>query len=108
MKRVKRIFEHYKRVLGLEDVKLGFRDYKTKIASCSLKRRKITLSMKLLGMDDSVIRYIILHELLHLKLNSKFHGVEFHKLLEEFLTKGDVEKARVIVLKEILKRDSDD
>lgn len=46
MERVKRIFEHYKKVLDLEDVKLEFKDYKTKVASCSLKRKKITLSTK--------------------------------------------------------------
>lgn len=103
MERVKRIFEHYKKVLGLEDVKLEFKEYKTKIASCSLKRRKITLSTRLLNLDDSVIKYIILHELLHLKLNSKYHGNEFHKLLEKFLTKEDVEKARAIVFREVLR-----
>lgn len=104
---VKELFEQYKKVLGLKDVKLEFKDYKTKVASCSLKTRRVTLSTKLLGMEEHVIKYILLHELLHLKLNSKFHGEEFHKLLEDFLTKEEVEKARAVVLKEVLRRDSD-
>lgn len=100
--RVKKIFEWYKELLGVRDAKLQFKEYKTKVASCSLKRRVVTLDSRVSGLDDDAIGYVILHELLHLKLDSKHHGNEFHRLLKEFLTKEEVEENRSTIFKQFL------
>ena len=79
---VERILEEYKRSLGLDgEVKVKVRNYRTRVAFADLKTKTIYINKRLLDLGERALRYLILHELLHIKLNSKYHSKEFHKLL---------------------------
>jgi hypothetical protein len=59
---------------------LVIRTMKRRWGSCSSKG-VITLSTELIKLSDSIIEYVIIHELCHLKHHN--HGVHFYKLLSE-------------------------
>ena len=76
--------ECYRRVepLGIPFPQLSIRLMKTKWGSCTSKGR-VTLNLKLIQAPLPLIRYVILHELCHLKeLN---HSPRFWQLLERVL-----------------------
>jgi predicted metal-dependent hydrolase len=90
----KRILEEYKEKLGIDhDVKLLIRPYKWKPAFAELVSKKIYLNKYFLLLGEDVIRYLILHELVHIKLNNPYHNDMFY---ETFYSYMPSEKARYI------------
>ncbi len=81
--RVKNLLEQAKHALGINDnVKLILYPMKYKVASVSLKTKTIRLNKNLVRLfTDDELYYILLHELIHIKLATPNHGEEFHKLL---------------------------
>jgi predicted metal-dependent hydrolase len=59
---------------------LVIRSMKSRWGSCS-KKGIITLSTELIKLPDIYIKYVIIHELCHLKHHN--HGKEYYKLLSE-------------------------
>jgi predicted metal-dependent hydrolase len=83
---IKEILRKYKLRLGInEEVKVKVRNYKTRAAFCNIKTKTIYINKNLLDLDDDILEYLILHELLHIKLNSKYHTDDFCKMLHEFI-----------------------
>ncbi len=58
------------------------RSQKTRWGSCSGKRN-INLNVKLIELPEDLIDYVILHELVHLKINN--HGAEFWSELDKYV-----------------------
>jgi predicted metal-dependent hydrolase len=75
-----KILLEYEERLGIDGVKLVIRRYKTRAAFCELRSKRVYLNENLLGLGEGVIRYLIAHELVHLKLRSRYHGEEFYRL----------------------------
>jgi hypothetical protein len=66
MEKIERILERYKTYLGVKDVKLVVRPYKTVFSD--LTNRIIYLNEYLID-DEEVVEYLTLRELIHIKLN---------------------------------------
>jgi predicted metal-dependent hydrolase len=65
--------------LGLSFVSLGIRDQRSRWASCS-RRGHLSFSWRLLLAPPAVLRYVVLHELMHLREPN--HGPAFWRLVE--------------------------
>jgi len=78
--RLREILEEIKAELGLEDeIKIIKKNYKRKLASVSLDKRIIRINKNILD-DEDLVRKVIHHELLHIKLNTKWHTPEFWEI----------------------------
>ncbi len=84
--RVKSLLKQAKRALEIDDsVRLILYPMKYKVASVSLKTKTIRLNKNLIRLfTDDELRYILVHELIHVKLTTLNHGEEFYKLLRSF------------------------
>ena len=67
---------------GLVPSKVRIRDINYAWGSCSAKKN-ITISYKLIRYSKEAIRYVILHELCHLKYMN--HSKEFWRLVETYM-----------------------
>ena len=75
-----KVLSEYEERLGVKTAKLVIRRYKTRAAFCELRSRRVYVNESLLGLGEEVIRYLIAHELVHLKLRTTRHGDEFYRL----------------------------
>lgn len=87
-----RIFSEYRRRLGVKAT-LIIRRYRARSAFCNLKTGTIYLNEALLGLGEGVIRYLIAHELVHLRLGTKWHDGEFCRLLYSVVSPEEVKRA---------------
>ncbi len=62
--------------------KVRIREIKYAWGSCS-SNKNITINMRLIKYDEEIIRYVILHELCHIKYMN--HSKEFWKLVEMYM-----------------------
>jgi len=70
MDKVEKILEKYKIYLGVKAVKLVVRPYKTRTAFTNLTSSPPTIYLNEYLIDDEeVVEYLILRELIHIKLN---------------------------------------
>jgi len=82
---LKKWLEEYKKLIGVErEVRLRLKVYKTRAATADLSRGVLILNKSLLDLGEDVVKYLILHELVHLKLGSPHHDARFWKLLEHY------------------------
>jgi predicted metal-dependent hydrolase len=100
---IKEILREYKLRLGIhEEVKVKVRNYKTRAAFCNIKTKTIYINKNLLDLDKDILEYLILHELLHIKLNSKYHSGEFYKILHEFASLNKIMCIRTKIREKLL------
>jgi predicted metal-dependent hydrolase len=90
-----RILSECEAKLGVK-AKLVIRRYRARSAFCNLKTGTIYLNESLLGLEEGVIRYLIAHELAHLRRQSRYHDGEFYRLLYSVVSP---EEAREAVLR---------
>ena len=70
MEKIERILERYKTYLGVKDVKLVERPYKTRDVFTNLSGSPPTIYLNEYLIDDEeVVEYLIIRELIHIKLN---------------------------------------
>ena len=70
MEKIERILERYKIYIGVKDVKLVVRPYKTRTAFTNLTSSPPTIYLNEYLIDDEeVVEYLILRELIHIKLH---------------------------------------
>ena len=69
MDKVEKIMEKYKIYIGVKDVKVVVRPYKTRSAFTKLSSPPIIHLNEYLIDDEEVLEYLILRELIHIKLN---------------------------------------
>ena len=74
--------EQWSARIGVTPAAIHLRSMRRKWASCSTKGR-LTFDMGLLGQPAAFRRQVIVHELLHLKVQN--HGALFHSLLRAHL-----------------------
>ena len=80
--RAARIFFEEENNLNLKRSGDCIRDMKTRWGSCNIKTGKITLSLYLARYSDRSLRYVITHELLHLKYPD--HGKNFKAAMTHY------------------------
>jgi len=105
-KMLRQILENYMKQLGLDDLKIHLRTrkLKTKAASCNLDKNIIYINKYLLTnneVDEKIISYIILHELLHIKLKTTIHTLEFNEMLQKYFNKEELEAIHKTIVKKL-------
>lgn len=79
-------------ILGLNYNNLSFKNYKSRWGCCDAKKN-VTLNYKLYMLDESTIKYVIVHELLHtIYLN---HGKNFKYSIKNVLGSVTIYKNRL-------------
>lgn len=98
------ILEEFKAALGITDkVKLELRPLKTKAASISLRKRVIRLSKYVVSrLDEVSLRYLILHELVHLKLRTVHHTKDFYEVIYSMFDRETVRKSEERILASLI------
>jgi len=69
MDKVEKISERYKIYLGVKDVKLVVRPYKTRTAFTKLSSPSTIYLNEYLIDDEEVVKYLIIRELIHISLH---------------------------------------
>jgi len=82
------LFESFQTTKNMPILRL--RTCKTIWGSCNTKKNLITLNRKLIHLPIELIRYVIIHELVH--LHHPNHGKDFYLELEKYV--GDYKKAK--------------
>jgi predicted metal-dependent hydrolase len=81
--------------LGIgEEVKVKLKNYKVRSAFCNFRTRTIYLNSILIDLGEEVIRYLLLHELIHIKQGNRYHNNEFYRLLYKFIPPEKVDTVR--------------
>jgi predicted metal-dependent hydrolase len=100
---VNRFLTRYKLILGVkEDVKIKIRRYKTKTAFVDLRSKIIYINRDLLDLGEDVIEYLLLHELLHIKLKEKHHTAQFYAVLHFFIPEEKVNEIKEKIIKKLI------
>ncbi len=109
MEKIERILERYKTYLGVKDVKLVVRPYKTRDAFTNLTSLPPIIYLNEYLIDDEeVITYLIIRELIHIKLHmyrSRYTGgnltytEKFENNLYFLIPKEKVEEMRKRIFK---------
>lgn len=73
----------YAEMMGLKIEKISILELKTRWASCSAKKLKVNFHWKVMMAPVSVIDYLIVHELCHLK--HKRHNAEFWNAVDKVM-----------------------
>ena len=104
MDKVEKILERYKIYLGVKDVKVVVRPYKTRTAFTNLTSSPPTIYLNEYLIDDEeVVKYLLLREMIHIKLHmyppmrytgGLSYAEKFENPLNFFLTKEKVEEIR--------------
>jgi hypothetical protein len=104
MDKVEKILEKYEVKLGVKDVKLVVRPYKTRSAFTNLSSSPPTIYLNEYLIDDEeVVEYLILRELIHIKLHmyspmrytgGLSYADKFNSILNFFIPKEKVEEIR--------------
>jgi len=98
------ILEEFKAILGITDkVRLELRPLKTKAASISLRRKVIRLSKYVVPRLDKIsLRYLVFHELVHLRLRTIHHTKEFYELIYSVFDEETVKRAEEKILTSLI------
>lgn len=92
-KHVIRLFRNMAKELCLENVRIRIVPMKRKIASFSFKTRTLRLNRNVIDIfDEEQLKFIILHELIHAKIEDVNHGSLFLRELEKHYNKEEAEK----------------
>jgi len=100
---IERALSEYRLMLGIrDDVKVRVRRLKTKAASSNIKARTIYINKDLLDLGEEVIMYLVLHELIHIKLQSIYHDERFYSMLYFFIPPEKVEAIRRVIMERMV------
>jgi predicted metal-dependent hydrolase len=100
---IKRVLEEYRLKLEINsEVKVKVKNYKTIAALTNLKTRTIYINEKLLDVSEKALRYLILHELIHLKLDNKYHDKMFYEILYDHITPEEVATSRKVINEKLI------
>lgn len=88
--KIKNIAEEYSKKFGIKYNKIFIKNQKTKWASCSSKKN-LTFNIRILSLPETLISYLVLHEILHLK--EKKHNENFILMIKkEFPNYKEIEE----------------
>ncbi|MEM2294120.1 MAG: YgjP-like metallopeptidase domain-containing protein [Nitrososphaerota archaeon] len=87
-----------------EKIKVEVKPMKIKAASISLNKNTIRLNKNLLPqLEPQCIKYLILHELLHLKLKNIHHNNHFYEILYNKVDKEQLSEIERKIFASLLK-----
>ncbi|MEA1887310.1 MAG: SprT family zinc-dependent metalloprotease [Bacteroidota bacterium] len=75
--------EKWEHRMQLRVSEVRIRKMKTKWGSCNIKDRRIWLSLELAKYPDSILEFILVHEMVHLL--ERRHNRRFYELMDKFL-----------------------
>ncbi len=110
MEKIERILERYKIYIGVKNVKLVVRPYKTRDAFTNLSSSQPVIYLNEYLIDDEeVVEYLLLRELIHIGLNmyppmrygtpSLSYADKFNSTLNFFIPKEKVEEIKKKIVK---------
>jgi len=104
-KQLKEILNELKNELKIsEPIKIELKPMKTKAASISLRKNTIRINKNIIpNLDLECIEYLLLHELIHFKLKSKYHNGKFHGQLSKKISKTKAKQLERKILNALLK-----
>jgi Zn-dependent peptidase ImmA (M78 family) len=112
MDKVEKILERYKVYLGVKDVELVVRPYKTRDAFTKLSSPPTIYLNEYLIDDEEVVEYLFLRELIHIKLHqyppmrygtlTLSYTQKFESNLYFLMPKEKVEKMRERIFKKLI------
>ncbi|HIP32751.1 MAG TPA: M48 family peptidase [Crocinitomicaceae bacterium] len=103
-KEVIRLFREVVRELGLEKVvRIRIVPMKRKIASFSFKTKTLRINRNIVEIfDEKLMRFIILHELIHFKINDVNHGKEFFEELGRYYSEKTMKSLEIEIIKRLI------
>jgi predicted metal-dependent hydrolase len=115
MDKVERILQRYKTYIGVKDVKMVVRPYKTRDAFTNLSSSPPTIYLNEHLIDDEeVVEYLIIRELIHIKLHQHppprymrptlTYTEKFESKLYFFIPKEKVEEIREKIWKKLFEK----
>ena len=90
LQKITPLIREYSQKIGAKPKKIAIRQQKTKWGSCS-KKGNISFNLKLICLPENLTKYIVYHEMLHLK-QRKHNLLFWEKIKEEFPDDKDLEK----------------
>jgi hypothetical protein len=100
---VKTLFKETIEEMKLEGITLRLVPMKRKIASFSFRTKTLRLNRWVIEtLDPEIVKYIILHELVHFKLNDVNHGKEFLEEFGKFYTAEDTKRIETKLIRKLI------
>jgi len=102
--RVKDLAIEVMKELGLDEkIKIEIKPMKKKVASYSFTTKTLRInSVAAEKLNDDQLKYIITHELIHVKTGSVHHGEEFIKELKKMYSDNESENIEIEIIKSLL------
>ena len=73
----------WERIVGLQAEQWQIRQMTTRWGSCTPGTRRIRLNLQLTAFPTACLEYVILHELIHLRIPN--HGKDFYALMDRYM-----------------------
>ena len=86
------------RKMKVEMPRIRFQNMKKKWASCSIENKILTLDKKVFELSSECVRYILIHELLHLKIPR--HNKLFRIMLSVYHPEWEDVHQKIVSIKE--------
>jgi len=104
MEKLKKILDELVKEMEIKEaIRLRVIPMKHKVASLSFKTKILRLNREVIKiLDDEEIRYILIHELVHLKVGSINHGSLFLRELEKHYSRKEVLAFEVRIVKKLM------
>lgn len=81
--RVPELIAYWQQRLGVECAGWRCRKMRTRWGSCNIRTARINLNLVLGATEDTLLEYVIVHELVH--LHERYHNSRFYQWLEQML-----------------------
>ncbi len=78
-----KLLKECEELTGLNSSGFGIRNMRTRWGSCNVKTHRITFNLQLAKVPSRLIEYVVLHEVLHIKIPN--HGKGFKALLSLYM-----------------------
>ena len=103
--KIRLLFKELSDQLGIDGkVRLELRFMKTKAASVSIRRKVIRLNRGLIEkLQEDSLKYLILHELVHLKLRTTYHDEKFYNLIYSIFDENKTKELEEEILANLIK-----
>lgn len=104
MEKLKSILKELMQEMGIEEnISLKIVPMKQKIASFSFNTKILRLNQKAVEiLSDEELKYILSHELIHLKIKDVNHGFLFMEELKKYYTIEEVHNIEIKIIKNFL------
>lgn len=91
--RIPRLLSHWEEIIGVRSEDWKLRDMTTRWGTCNVRQKSICLNLKLAQKAPECLKYVIVHELVHLLERS--HNHIFKSYMDQFLPDWRHIKARL-------------